>query len=159
MTRLLPLLILAGIAAELTSIILVGNFAGVLPTLLLLFGSGILGISLIRSAGTGIAEAVRSPVQASSVQRGVAGKAMARVVSGLLFLIPGFFSDVIGLLLLLPPVRQWLRGRIPVERFSASSPQARRSETIIDGEAVVIEGELMPPARPPGQDRGGSPSR
>jgi UPF0716 protein FxsA len=159
MTRLLPLLILGGLAAELASIILVGNLLGVLPTLLLLFAGGVLGISLIRSAGSGIAEAVRSPVQASSVQRGAAGKAVARVVSGLLFLIPGFFSDIIGLLLLLPPVRQWLRARIPVERFSTGSPPGRRSETIIDVEAIEIEGELQPPTQPLGPDRGGPTRR
>lgn len=148
MTRLLPLLILAGLAAELTSIILAGNLFGVLPTLLLLFAGGVLGISLIRSAGAGIVEAVRSPVQASSVQRGAAGMAVARVISGLLFVIPGFFSDIIGLLLLLPPVRQWLRARIPVQQFSTSNTQGNRNETIIDVEAVVIEGELQPPGQP-----------
>ena len=153
MTRLLPLLILGGLAAELTSIILVGNLIGVIPTLLLLFGGGVVGISLIRSAGTGIAEALWAPVQMSSDQRGAAGKALARIVSGFLFLVPGFFSDVIGVLLLLPGVRKWLRARMPVDQFSASSHQSRRSGTIIEGEAIVIEGELQPPGRSPGADQ------
>ena len=40
MTRLLPFLILAGLAAELGSIIIVGNIFGLVLTLLLLFGGG-----------------------------------------------------------------------------------------------------------------------
>jgi UPF0716 protein FxsA len=153
MTRLLPLLILAGLAAELTSIIVAGNLLGVLPTLLLLFAGGVLGISLIRSAGSGIAEALRSPVQTSSAQKGAAGKAVARVTSGFFFLIPGFLSDIIGILLLLPPVRQWLRARFTFERFSTSRPPGKQNDTIIEGEAIVIEGELPPPGRPPGADQ------
>lgn len=144
MTRLLPLLILAGLAAELASIILVGNLLGVVPALLLLFAGGVLGFSLIRSAGTNIIAALRSPVQASSLQRAAAGKAVARVIAGLFFLIPGFFSDLVGLLLLLPPVRLWLRSKFPVESFSTATPPSGRSETIIDIEAVEIMGEVQP---------------
>lgn len=144
MTRLLPLLILAGLAAELASIIMVGNLLGVVPTLLLLLAGGALGISLIRSAGTNIVAALRSPVQASSLQRAAAGKAMARVIAGLFFLIPGFFSDLLGLLVLFPPVRQWLRSKLPVETYSTAGPAPGRRETIIDIEAIEIVAEDQP---------------
>jgi UPF0716 protein FxsA len=152
MTRLLPLLILAGLAAELASIIMVGNALGVIPTLLLILAGGVLGISLIRSAGTGLAVALRSHVQASSVKKGIAGKAVARGVAGLLFLVPGFFSDLAGLLLLLPPVRQWLGSRFPVESVSARRTAYGRGETIIDAEAIEVTGVLQQPE--PGQGRG-----
>jgi UPF0716 protein FxsA len=152
MTRLLPLLMLAGLAAELASIILVGNLLGVGPTLLLLFGGGILGFALIRSAGLGIAAALRSPVQGSTLERGVAGKAVARVLAGLFFLIPGFLSDVFGLLLLLPPVRTWLGAKLPFASFSAGRPSSRRYETVIDAEAVEVVGEILPPEPRPRRD-------
>ena len=151
MTRLLPLLMLAGLAAELASIIMVGNALGVIPTLLLILAGGILGVGLIRSAGTSLAGALRSPVQASSLQKGIAGKAMARAVAGLLFLVPGFFSDLAGFLLLMPPVRQWLRSRLPVESVSASRTAYRYGETIIDAEAIEVTGELQQPE--PGRAR------
>ena len=82
MTRLLPFLILAGLAAELASIILVGNLLGVVPTLLLLLAGGVLGIGLIRSAGTSIAAALRSPVQASSLQQSAGGQGHGARVFG-----------------------------------------------------------------------------
>jgi UPF0716 protein FxsA len=152
MTRLLPLLFLFGLVAEIASIIWMGRAVGVAGTLLLLFLGGIVGMSLIKSAGTGIAAALRSPVQASSLQQGAAGVAVARVAAGLLFIIPGFFSDALGLLLLLPPVRQWLRSKVAVQGFSASSmgpePRPRRYDTVIDAEAIEIVAEVEPPARP-----------
>lgn len=148
MIRALPLLILAGLAAEIASIILVGSAIGVLLTLLLLFGGGLLGISLLKSAGTGIAAAIRSPVQASSLQRDAAGKVMARVLSGLFFLIPGFLSDVAGLLLLLPQVARWLQSKVAVQGFSAPGAETRRHATIIDAEAIEITTEADSPRQP-----------
>jgi UPF0716 protein FxsA len=159
MTRLLPFLILIGLVAELASIIVVGNLLGLVPTLLLLLAGGVLGIGLIRSAGTSIVAAIRSPVQASSLQQSAAGKAMARAFSGLLFIIPGFFSDFIGLLLLIPQFRRWLRSRIPVQTVSAGMAQKRHGETIIEAEAVEIVGELHSPHPAQGQDKGGAERR
>ena len=154
MTRLLPLLMLAGLAAELASIILVGNLLGVGPTLALLFGGGVLGFALIRSAGLGIAAALRSPVQGSTLPKGVASKAVARVIAGLLFVIPGFLSDALGLLLLLPPVRSWLGAKLPFATFSTGRPAPRRYETVIDAEAVEVVGEILPPEPRPRRDAG-----
>lgn len=156
MTRLLPFLFLLGIAAELTSIIVVGDALGVVATLLLLLAGGVFGIGLMRSAGTSITAALRSPVQSSSQQRGAAGTAMARASAGLLFLVPGFFSDILALLLLFPPVRRWLRSKLPVQGFTAAGTTGRQAETIIEAEAIEIVGELDPPDPPPRRDRPGT---
>jgi UPF0716 protein FxsA len=159
MTRLFPLLFLIGLLAEITSIILVGNLQGLVPTLLLLMAGGVLGIALIRSAGTDIVSVLRSPVQGPSLERGEAGKAMARAGSGLLFLVPGFVSDFAGILLLLPPVRRWLGSKLPVRTFAAGSTTRKMDEIIIEAEAVEIVGDLHPPsprtgAREAGPDKG-----
>ena len=95
-----------------------------------------------------IAAALRSPVQASSLRRDAAGKAMTRVLSGLFFLIPGFLSDVAGLLLLLPPVARWLQSKVAVQGFSAPGEEYRRQATVIDAEAIEITAEVEPPGRP-----------
>lgn len=150
MTRLLPLLFLAGVGAELASIMLMGRLLGVIPTLLLILLGGIAGFSLIRRAGMGIIEALRAPVQSGSLQQGAAGKAVAGVISGVLFIIPGFFSDFLGLLLLLPVVRQWLGARVPVQRHEFRGYARQAGETIIEGEAVEITGEISSPGRPRG---------
>lgn len=151
MTRLIPLLILAGLVAEIASIIWVGKALGLIPTLLLLFASGFVGIRLLKMAGTSVMEAFRSPVQPSSPMRGVGGMAVTRVLAGLLFLIPGFFSDVLALLVLLPPVQRWVRSRFRVETFTTSTDgragpfRDQPFDTVIEGEAVEIVAEVEAP--------------
>lgn len=147
MIRFLPLLFLAGIAAEIASIIWVGGLIGVIPTLLLIVLGGVIGIRLVKSAGMSVVEAVRSPVQSASPLKGLGGQAAAGALSGLLFLLPGFFSDALGLLLFLPPVRRWLGSRFRVQTYTASPAAGRRYERVIEAEAVEIAGEIEPPQR------------
>lgn len=143
MTRFLPLLFLAAAAAEIASIIWVGKLIGVLPTLLLMLLGGAIGVRLIKTAGMSIAEAVRSPVQTATPLKGIGGPAAARAISGLLFLLPGFFSDVLGLLLFLPVVRRWLGSRFRVDTYSTVRPTYEsRLGPVIDAEAVEIRGEV-----------------
>lgn len=146
--RTLPLLFLAATAAEIASIIWVGKLIGVIPTLLLMLLGGVIGIRLIKSAGTGIVAALRSPVQSSSPLKGLGGLAAAQTASGLLFLLPGFFSDAVALLLFLPGVRRWIGSRFVVDTYSAPPARERRYDRIIEAEAVEITGDIEPPDRP-----------
>ena len=148
MTRSLPLLFLAAVVAEIASIIWVGRLFGVVPTLILLLLGGIAGVRLIKSAGLSVMEALRSPVQTGTPLQGTGGQAAARAVSGLLFILPGFFSDALGLLLFLPAVRRWLGSRFRVETYRTTPPaDDRRFGTVIDAEAVEITAEIEPPGR------------
>ncbi len=151
MTRIIPFLILAGMVAEIASIIWVGKALGVIPTVLLLLAAGLIGIKLIKSAGTSVMEAIRSPVQQSSSLGGVGSLAVSQVLAGLLFLIPGFFSDILAILALLPPVQGWIRSRFKVATFSSGGTATnqhfgeRRYDTVIEGEAVEIAAEVEAP--------------
>lgn len=143
MTRFLPLLFLAAAAAEIASIIWVGSLIGVFPTLLLMLLGGTIGVRLIKTAGMSLAEAIRSPMQKATPLKGIGGQAAARAVSGLLFLLPGFFSDALGLLLFLPLVRRWLGSQFRVDTYSTVRPtDDGRFGPVIDAEAVEIAGEV-----------------
>jgi UPF0716 protein FxsA len=143
MTRFLPLLFLAAAAAEIASIIWVGSLIGVFPTLLLMLLGGTIGVRLIKTAGMSLAEAIRSPVQKATPLKGIGGQAAARAVSGLLFLLPGFFSDALGLLLFVPLVRRWLGSQFRVDTYSTVRPtDDGRFGPVIDAEAVEIAGEV-----------------
>lgn len=150
MLRYLPLFMLAGFFLEIASIIWVGGAIGVIPTLLLLIAGGVIGVSLFRSAGVNAATVLRSPVQDPSLHRGLAGATLVRIGAGLLFMVPGFFSDAAALLLFLPPVQAWLKGKVQAGTFTTSphgSGGQRRQSTVIDVEAVEIHGEVEPPPR------------
>lgn len=101
---------------ELYVIIQVGGLIGVLPTLALLVASAILGSLLLRQQGR---DAWRR-FQAALAEQRFPGREVADglmiAVGGALLLTPGFFTDALGLLLLIPPTRaiarRLLRGYI-----------------------------------------------
>jgi len=146
--RSLPLLFIVAAAAEIMSIIWVGNLIGVLPTLLLMLLGGIVGVKLIKSAGLSVAAALRAPVQPSSPLTNLGGQAAAQSLSGILFLLPGFFSDLMGLMLFLPVVRSWLGSKFRVDTYTATQPSKdHRFGPVIEAEAVEVTGEIEPPDR------------
>lgn len=152
MLRYLPLLVLLGIALEIASVIWVGGRIGVFPTLLLLFFGTVVGISLFRSAGASMAQLLRPSGSSQKTGSMLASAALARVIAGVLFFIPGFLSDALALLVLLPPVQTWVAARIRVADIGNPYGTARpRSGMVIDGEAVeIVETvEILPPPRPP----------
>jgi len=117
----LPLLVVLFIAVpivELAVIIQVGSAIGVLPTLAILIADSILGSVLMRSQGRAawrrFNEAIaRGRPPAREVLDGV-----LVIFGGALLLTPGFVTDVLGLLLLIPPTRALFRG-VLVRRFAA----------------------------------------
>src|SRR5438067_3105596 len=105
---MLLLLILVFIAlpiAELYVIIKVGEAIGALPTIAILVADSLIGSWLLRSQGRG---AWRRFNDALAAGRPPAREVLdgALVIFGGAFLItPGFLTDIVGLLHLLPPTR------------------------------------------------------
>jgi UPF0716 protein FxsA len=115
MVLLLALFIFLPIA-EIYVIIKVGEAIGVLPTIALLFLDGFIGAALARSQGAAAwARFNRALAEGRVPAREVLDGAMV-IVGGAFLLAPGFITDVIGLLLLLPPTRALLR--TPIVRLA-----------------------------------------
>ncbi len=81
-------------------------------------------------------------------------------LAGLLVAIPGFVTDAIGLVLLLPPIqrmlerrgRAWLDANVTFLDFSGGAAQTRSpydSGDVIPGTVIHPDDEGVPPARPP----------
>ena len=90
---------------ELWLIIQIGGLIGVVPTLALLLADAVLGSLLLRHQGRG---AWRRFNQATAERRFPAREVadgLMIAVGGTLLLTPGFITDVVGLLLLIPPTR------------------------------------------------------
>ena len=95
--------------AELYVIIQVGQAIGVMPTLALLILDSILGAALARSQGRAVWRAFNLALaEGRAPAREVLDGAMI-IMGGALLLTPGFLTDVLGILLLLPPTRALLR--------------------------------------------------
>jgi len=94
---------------ELYVIIQVGQAIGVVPTLALLLADAVLGSLLLRHQGRGAWLRFNEALaQRRFPGREVADGAMI-VVGGTLLLTPGFITDILGLLLLIPPSRAVIR--------------------------------------------------
>jgi len=144
MFRFLSIVFLAGTLLEIASIIWVGSKLGVLPTLLLLIAGGVVGVSLFRSAGANAVAVLRSSIQDQRIIESLAGTTMVRVLAGVLFMVPGFLSDVAGLLLLVLPMHRWIGVKTPVRNGETSGFPRHRQEfgQVIEGEAVEITSEM-----------------
>lgn len=106
--RLTAILILLYPLVEIAGFIVIGDALGVFGTLGLLIAAAFLGILIVRIQGFGLLQRIRGEMDAGRVPgRELAHGAMI-AAAGVLFLLPGFVSDLAGLLLLLPPLRDFL---------------------------------------------------
>lgn len=112
MLGLLALAFLVVPVAELAVIIRVGQRVGILPTLALLVGISIVGAWLAKREGLGAMRQIRRQLEAGRPPGAELVDAALIVFAGALLLTPGFLTDVVALLLLLPPVRLLLRRRL-----------------------------------------------
>ena len=97
---------------ELAVIIQVGQALGVLPTIALLLGVSIAGAWLVKREGIGVWRRFHHQVRAGAVPGREIADGVMILFAGALLLTPGFVTDCLGLLLLMPPVRAAIRGAV-----------------------------------------------
>jgi UPF0716 protein FxsA len=105
--RLLGLLLLfLGLPiAELYVIYLVGDSIGILWTLLLLAADSVLGTVLLRSQGRAVWRRFNEAMAAGRVPTREVQDGVAVIFGGAFLITPGFLTDIVGVVLLLPPTR------------------------------------------------------
>ncbi len=144
-----PLIEIAGFAW-------IGGTIGVGATLGFVLTSGLLGMALLRRAGIATLMRLRASVEAGEPPVPAALDGAWHFLAGILLVVPGFFSSIVAVVLLLPPVRalltllaaRWVRP-IPGGWTLATGPAIRPQSS-----ATVIEGEFRelipkPPEPPP----------
>lgn len=120
-TPTLPLLALVIIALpliEIAGFALVGSMVGVLPTVALVVATTVLGAILLRVQGLGVLGRIREAMEKGDTAGRELVHGLMIAIAGLLLVIPGFFTDILGLLLFIPPLRElvwrFLRSRVVV---------------------------------------------
>jgi UPF0716 protein FxsA len=126
MRRLLfiVLALLLAAAVEITVLILVGQAIGAVWTVLLMLATSALGGFLLRREGARAWRAFRSDLQEGRPPGNTATDGLLVFIGGVLMLVPGFVTDVIGALLLVPPIRRLGRAvalRLFGKRISAAT--------------------------------------
>ena len=115
---LLPLVVLFVLVpiAELYVILQVGDAIGAVPTILILVADSLLGSVLLRSQGRSVWRKFNAAIAEGRMPHREIVDGVAVIFGGAFLLTPGFLTDVVGLLLLLPPTRAALR-RLVVRRI------------------------------------------
>jgi UPF0716 protein FxsA len=110
---MMPLLLLLFIVVpivELFVILQVGEAIGAIPTIALLIADSILGSVLMRSQGRASWRRFNAALAEGRVPHREVLDGVLVIFGGALLLTPGFVTDLLGVLLLLPPTRAVLRG-------------------------------------------------
>jgi UPF0716 protein FxsA len=95
--------------AELYVIYLVGDAIGVLPTFLLLAADSLLGSVLLRSQGRAVWNRFNDTMRAGRVPHREVMDGVLVIFGGAFLITPGFLTDILGLVLLIPPTRSVVR--------------------------------------------------
>jgi UPF0716 protein FxsA len=136
---------------ELAVFVQVAQWIGIVQTTLLLLLVSLLGIMVVRHQGIGVYRRVREQLRAGIVPAADLVNGLLVLIAGLLLIVPGFVTDAVGLLLLLPPVRAGVRAVLS-RRYSVRAANRvvkvvnTRTTTARDAPDDAIE--VLPPSRP-----------
>jgi len=115
-------------AIEIYLMIKVGGVIGALNTILLIFFTAITGVYFARLAGlntlrSGLGQIVKNEVPIYEI---ISGAALA--FAALLLIIPGFLTDIMGFLLIIPVTRKFF-----IKSISSKFKKRENKESIIEG--------------------------
>jgi UPF0716 protein FxsA len=143
---ILPVLLVAMVALpflEIYLIVQVGQLIGVWWTLAILVGEALLGAWPMRREGTRAWKALNEAFASGKMPTGELADTALILVGGVLLVMPGFITDVFGLLFLLPFTRPLARKVLAyavarrMSRMGASTAYLRRDGSVIEGETVT----------------------
>lgn len=123
-----PLLfgMVGGFALELWVLIQVGARVGAFETVLLVFLTAAAGMALVRGQSLTTLERLRR----GQAERAEVLEGPLLLVAALLLLLPGFVSDAVGALLLIPPLRRVVARKL-FERVGRGGPGGPPSDDTI----------------------------
>ena len=91
--------------AEMSAFIYIGGEIGGLFTLLGIFVTAMIGLSLLKSQGGAVMSRIRTDLAKGRAPVGSVADSISLAVGGILILIPGYVTDGIGVLLFIPGLR------------------------------------------------------
>lgn len=142
MFRILFVLFLLIPLIELYFLIQVGEVIGAGWTIFFVLATAVIGASLIRAQGASTLLRAQANLQQGSLPALEMLEGIALAMSGVMLLIPGFFTDTLGFILLIPIFRRALikpllnKGQFTMRGHTMYSHRNSDDSTIIEGEIV-----------------------
>ncbi|MFI7553392.1 FxsA family protein [Micromonospora sediminimaris] len=110
--RFVPLALLVSVAVEIAVFVVVGRTLGFGAATLLVFAASLLGLVLLRREGVRAWRGFREAAQSGRPPGRQVTDGLVGLLGALLLATPGLVSGLVGLLLLVPPVRRLTRGAV-----------------------------------------------
>jgi len=137
---LVPVIILLMPILEIAGFIVVGKAIGLWPTLALIMLTSMLGLIILRNGGLRVVRNLQNAGRTGNQPAEALVSGGMRVIAGILLFVPGFITDIIGLLMLVPAVRGFFwkvfRPNIIVTDFARSgfraNPGGPASSKVVD---------------------------
>ncbi|MEM7441989.1 MAG: FxsA family protein [Pseudomonadota bacterium] len=137
---------------EIALFIWVGGMIGIGWTLLAIVATAVTGVALIRHQGVQVLAEARAAAERNEPPLKSVFDGFCLLVAGLFLLTPGFFTDFLGFLLLIPPLRRAMGRRlwdwaVRTGRLQTVSQRYGGGGPTVDGEAQEIKPD--DPSLPP----------
>ncbi len=128
---------------EISIFIQVGGFLGTFNTILIIFLTAAVGVYFVRQQGFRTFQKISSELQNQQVPVQGMFDGLVILVAGILLVTPGFLTDIIGFLGLVPQTRVFLLGIIKnlfLQRYSNVHKQYKKDmDETIEGDFIEIE--------------------
>jgi UPF0716 protein FxsA len=134
---------------EIALFVTIGGWLGLWLTLLIVLGTAVAGIMLMRWRGLRAMADLRGQMKAMGNPMALAADQAVFMLAAMLLVLPGFLTDFMGALLLIPPVRTALVA-VMARRVVVGRGPGRPPSDVIDGEFSEIRPPSVPNRRPSG---------
>jgi UPF0716 protein FxsA len=132
---------------ELYVLLAIGSSIGALTTISLVILTAVLGAWLLRAQGLATIARAQAALQAGAVPATELVEGVILLLTGIMLLTPGFITDAMGFIALVPSVRRFLAlaiARRVLMRHAHSRGRAQDGPQTIDGEYRVDDQERLP---------------
>jgi len=119
---------------EIAGFVVVGKILGLGWTLLLVIASTVGGITIMRTQGFTLLMQVNQRMQAGEQPAAEMLEGALLMLGGLLLIIPGFVTSTVGVLLVIPSIRQTLLRKLVKAGMAAAPRSPTRHGNVIEGE-------------------------
>ena len=120
---------------EIAVFIQAGSWLGTGMTLMLILLTAVIGLALIRQQGLATIFRAQEKMQSGEVPAIEMMEGIMLAVSGLLLITPGFFTDTIGFLFLIPYLRKVIILRsVNFQQMHTQTTQSKPVRGVIEGE-------------------------
>ncbi|GAB6099299.1 hypothetical protein JCM16358_11780 [Halanaerocella petrolearia] len=132
---------------ELAFLIKIGEYMGLPLTVLLVAGTGIIGVSLARQQGLAVISKVKSNLSSAKLPKDSLLDGLLILIGGVMLLTPGLLTDITGFSLIIPVTRRAIRrvvksqikDKVVMKGYNYDFQQNNKSQSKEEKEDNVID--------------------